>query len=62
MHACPGKHLALNELRLTLARVINQFEIVWGKGYDEETFTSQWKEFIAAVDGPLPLRFKSRSF
>ena len=61
MHACVGKHLALNELRLTLAQVIAGFEIVLGKSHDLEAYMDQYGDFVTVNTGPLMVHFKRRN-
>ncbi|KAF7854777.1 hypothetical protein EAF04_010345 [Stromatinia cepivora] len=60
VHSCVGKTLALQELRLVVARVIRTFDIQFGPSHDEALFESEWKDYVAAKIGNLWLRFLSR--
>jgi hypothetical protein len=52
--------VALNELRLAVARVVSEFVIELGDGYSEERYREQWKDYIATSLGTCELRFKAR--
>ena len=51
VHSCVGKQLALNEMRLVLARVVKEFDVVKGESYDEEVFRKEWKDYAIAKIG-----------
>ncbi|KAF8253206.1 cytochrome P450 [Wilcoxina mikolae CBS 423.85] len=59
-HACVGKHLALTEIRLTVARTVERFSIELGETYDDELFRKEWKSYVTVVLGDVPVRFKPR--
>ncbi|KAF3911581.1 hypothetical protein ABW21_db0204952 [Orbilia brochopaga] len=60
VHACPGRQLALNEMKVTIARVIREFEIDIGEGDDEEKWQNDWRDYSMVMIGDCMLRFKSR--
>ncbi|EGX49034.1 hypothetical protein AOL_s00079g255 [Orbilia oligospora ATCC 24927] len=55
IHACAGKQLAINELKLVVARVVAGFEI---EGEDDEEV--EWKDYGMVRVGEWKGRFKSR--
>ncbi len=59
-HVCIGKHLALNQLRLVIAKIIYNFQVTPGKSYDDGEFLRGVKDYFVAQPGPLPLRFIPR--
>lgn len=54
VHACAGRQLAINELKLVVARVVAGFEV---NGEDKET---EWKDYGMVRVGEWNGRFKSR--
>ncbi|OAP62019.1 hypothetical protein AYL99_04222 [Fonsecaea erecta] len=60
-YACAGKQLALGELRLLVAALVHNFDIIMPDDFDVEAFDSSIKSFQSLVMGPLPLLIKSRA-
>jgi len=60
VHSCVGKQLALNEMRLTIAKVVRQFDISFGESYDEEKFSAEWQDYAVLKIGALYLKFVAR--
>lgn len=60
VHSCVGRQLALNEMRLVIAKVVKDFDIELGESYDEGRFMSQWKDFIVVKIGDCWLKFVKR--
>ncbi|KAK6353474.1 hypothetical protein TWF696_005438 [Orbilia brochopaga] len=60
VHACPGRQLALNEMKVTIARVVREFEIDVGESDDEKKWESEWRDYSMVVIGECMLKFKSR--
>jgi cytochrome P450 len=60
VHSCVGKQLALNELRLTLAMVVREFDVVLGERYDEGTWEEDWKDCAVLQIGKLWVHFVER--
>lgn len=60
VHSCVGKNLALNELRLVIARLVREFDVSFGESYDDEEFKRETKDYIILESGPVWLKFKSR--
>ncbi|KAI9651077.1 hypothetical protein NHQ30_001114 [Ciborinia camelliae] len=61
VHSCVGKTLALQELRLVIARIVSTFDIQFGPSHDELVFESEWKDYYIAKIGTLWLRFRPRN-
>lgn len=59
-YACAGKQLALNELRILVAKIIRNFDIVMPEGFDHAAFQNSIKAFQSIIMGPLQLQVKSR--
>ncbi|KAK6496250.1 hypothetical protein TWF481_002275 [Arthrobotrys musiformis] len=55
VHACPGKQLAINELKVVVARVISSFEVESVEGEEVE-----WRDYSMVRVGEWKGRFKSR--
>ncbi|APA13544.1 hypothetical protein sscle_11g083140 [Sclerotinia sclerotiorum 1980 UF-70] len=60
VHSCVGKTLALQELRLIVARIFRTFDIQFGPSYDEAVFESEWRDYLAVKLGKLWLKFLPR--
>jgi cytochrome P450 len=60
VHSCVGKQLALNEMRLTIATVVRDFDIVLGGSYDEEMWEREWKDHSGIQIGKLWVHFVKR--
>lgn len=60
VHSCVGKQLALNEMRIVVARIVKDFNVVLGESYDEELFESEWRDYFAVKLGALWLQFVPR--
>ncbi|KAF8243368.1 cytochrome P450 [Wilcoxina mikolae CBS 423.85] len=59
-HACVGKQLSLNELRLVTASVVKKFALEFGPGYDDKKFLSEWKEYLLVQIGSIEMKFVRR--
>lgn len=60
VHSCVGKQLALNEMRLVIARVVKEFGIEKGESWDEERFKREWMDFAVLKIGAVWVRFVPR--
>jgi cytochrome P450 len=60
VHSCVGKQLALNEMRLVLARVVREFDVVRGESYDEERFREEWMDYVVLHIGAMWVKFVPR--
>lgn len=60
VHSCVGKQLALNEMRLTLAMVVKEFDVMLGESYDEERWEAEWKDHAVLQIGKLWVHFVKR--
>jgi len=60
VHSCVGKTLALQELRLTIARIVRTFDIQFGSSHNEQVFESEWKDYVVVKIGTLWMRFQPR--
>jgi cytochrome P450 len=60
VHSCVGKQLALNEMRLVIARVARDFDVEFGESYDDGKFLAEWMDYAVLKIGALPLKFLSR--
>jgi len=54
------KQLALNEVPLTFARVVREFDLALGKSYGEGRFWAEWKDYMVAKVGALDLQVANR--
>lgn len=61
VHSCVGKQLALNEMRLIMAKVARDFDVEFGESYDEAKFLSEWMDYAVLKIGALPLKFVPRN-
>lgn len=61
VHSCVGKQLALNEMRLTIASVVKEFNIRLGESYDEKICEEEWKDRAVLQIGKLPVYFARRT-
>jgi cytochrome P450 len=61
MHSCVGKHLALNELRLVLARTVLAAEIELGASYNEKQWQEDWRDYFTLQVGAVPVKFTLRN-
>ncbi|TGO42003.1 hypothetical protein BHYA_0013g00060 [Botrytis hyacinthi] len=60
VHSCVGKTLALNELRLVIARIVRTFDIQFGHSHDDVIFEREWKDYMVVEVGKLWVRFLPR--
>ena len=60
VHSCVGKQLALNEMRLVLARVVGAFGVERGESWDEVRFKGEWMDFAVLKIGAVWVRFVER--
>ncbi|KAI5776791.1 cytochrome P450 [Geopyxis carbonaria] len=59
-HVCVGKHLALTELRLAVARVVENFVVELPENHDDEEWKARWKDWWLTQIAGLDLRFQKR--
>ncbi|CEN60762.1 hypothetical protein ASPCAL03195 [Aspergillus calidoustus] len=59
-YSCVGKQLALMELRWVLTTVVNQFDMEFLPGFDEQAFVDGSEDTFTLVCAPLPVRFSKR--
>ena len=57
---CAGKNLALLELRMVVAALVQKFDIRFAEGYDPRKWHEELQDFIAAMVGKLPVVLKLR--
>jgi cytochrome P450 len=61
LHSCVGKQLALNEMRLGIASVVRQFDVILGESYSEDVWQEEWKDYAVLQVGSLPVKFLERT-
>jgi len=61
VHSCVGKQLALNEMKLGIASVVRQFDVVLGESYSEDVWQEEWKDYAVLQVGALPVKFLERA-
>ncbi|KAJ9625987.1 hypothetical protein H2204_010286 [Knufia peltigerae] len=59
-YACAGKQLALNELRVIMAKIMRKFKITMKDDFDHKAFNDKIKSFQSLVMGELPLLVEER--
>jgi cytochrome P450 len=59
-YACAGKQLALNELRILVAKIVRNFDIIMPDDFDHAAFQDSIKAFQSIIMGPLHLQVNSR--
>lgn len=59
-HMCVGRQLALIELRMLIARLVWEFEMGFGVGWDEKKFMDGWRDCFTAVPGEVQVEFTPR--
>ncbi|KAL5514555.1 hypothetical protein ACEPAG_1871 [Sanghuangporus baumii] len=57
---CVGKNLALLEMRMVVAAIIQKFDIKFAAGYDPRTWDEELQEFMAMRVGRLPVALNPR--
>jgi cytochrome P450 len=50
---CVGKNLAMNELRVVVASMVQRFDMKFADGYDPAQWTNELKDFFVLEKGPL---------
>ncbi|PVI02264.1 cytochrome P450 [Periconia macrospinosa] len=60
-HSCPGKQLALIEIRLLTSRLVTQFDFKFADESKKFETVSNLKDCFTAVPGPLNLVFSERA-
>lgn len=60
VHNCVGKNLALNEMRLVLARLAAEFDVSFGESHSDEKFEIECKDYMILESGALWLKFQPR--
>ncbi|KAJ7364523.1 cytochrome P450, partial [Mycena albidolilacea] len=58
---CAGKSLAMLEIRMVVAYVMQAFELRFADGYDEERWEDELKDYFAMQKGSLPVVVASRA-
>jgi cytochrome P450 len=51
VHSCVGKRLAFNEMRIVVAEIAREFDVVLWESYNEELLESEWKDCFAVKLG-----------
>ncbi|CAK1360646.1 Tryprostatin B 6-hydroxylase [Cercospora beticola] len=59
-YSCVGRQLALNEIRMTTASIIQKYAVALAPGEDGEAVISEMKDQMAVFPGPLRLAFSRR--
>jgi hypothetical protein len=64
VHSCVRKRLALNEMRIVVAKIAREFDVVFWESYNEELLESEWKDCLREVGAlwlkpvpPFPLEY-----
>ncbi len=64
-HACGGRALAMEELKLIVARIVREFDICFGQEGDQpfkyDEWAESWKDFFLTVIEKIDLRFMPRA-
>ncbi|KAH8203627.1 hypothetical protein TruAng_002157 [Truncatella angustata] len=60
MHSCPGKNLALISLRISIAKIAQQFDISFAPGEDGSKFDNGALETFTTILPPLMMQFLPR--
>ncbi|KUJ09935.1 high nitrogen upregulated cytochrome P450 monooxygenase-like protein 2 [Mollisia scopiformis] len=60
VHSCVGKQLALNEMRLAVASIVKEWDIVLGEQYDEKVWKYGIKDYHTVKVGELWAKFVPR--
>ncbi|KAJ7865617.1 cytochrome P450 [Mycena olivaceomarginata] len=58
---CAGKNLAMLEIRMVVAYVMQAFELRLADGYDEEWWEDELKDYLVMQKGSLPVVVTSRA-
>ena len=58
--SCVGKNLALLELRMVVAALVQKFDIKFAEGYDPRKWHEELQDFMVAKVGKLPVVLKLR--
>lgn len=59
-YSCPGKGLAMMELRSVVARTVARFEFLWGEEVELEEWLGGVRDHITMGVPKLRLEFKER--
>ncbi|KAL5514477.1 hypothetical protein ACEPAG_2565 [Sanghuangporus baumii] len=57
---CAGRALALTEMRIIVALVMQRFEVRFAPGFDPKEWEERLKDFFVMSNGPLPVTLTSR--
>ncbi|KAF2995646.1 hypothetical protein E8E13_000561 [Curvularia kusanoi] len=60
-HQCVGKNLAMAELRLSIAVLLQQYDVAFAPDYDPDTMWRDMKDQVTAQPGRVLCTFKSRN-
>jgi cytochrome P450 len=64
-HSCPGKALAMAEMRFIIAYMLREFDVYFeakgGQPFNYEEWATDWKDFFAVEVGELYLKFVPRT-
>jgi cytochrome P450 len=61
LHACPGIHLAFLSLRISIAAIVQNFDIIFAPGETGEVFDKECLDTFVIKLPPLRLSFVPRS-
>jgi cytochrome P450 len=51
VHSCVRKRLALNKMRIVVAKIAREFDVMLWESYNEELLESEWKYCFAVKLG-----------
>lgn len=57
---CAGKALALTEMRIVVALLMQRFELRFAPGYDPNEWEERLEDFFVLYNGPLPVTLTPR--
>jgi cytochrome P450 len=57
---CPGKPLAIVQLRYTVASIVRAFDVEFADGYDAARWEKELEDRFVTVNGELPVKLTPR--
>lgn len=61
-HACGGRALAMEEMKVTIARIVSDFDISFGQPqFDYDSWADTWKDMFLTMIEKIDLRFVQRT-
>lgn len=57
---CPGKHLAMNEMRVVASYIVQSFDMKFAPGYDWGRWEKGLEDYFAMKKGKLPVVITER--